>query len=130
MLYQSAYFQDRFPDDNRRFSNVVLVEPVADDRDASLLRMREAMLSRSDLVGAVFIGGMEGVEIEYELFRRFHPNATALPVASPGGAARRLAERLGYSTDELGDVDFARLFHTRLGLQGLPFEGKGGADGS
>jgi hypothetical protein len=73
------------------------------------------MLSREDLVAAVFIGGMEGVEEEHELFRHFHPAARILPVPSPGGAALNLAKERGYFVDgELADVDFARLFHTHL----------------
>lgn len=82
--------------------------------------MREEMLSRRDLKAAVFIGGMEGVEGEYALFRRFHPDAKVLPVAAPGGAARQLAERLG-GLDDVGlrDVDFACLFHTELSLPAI-----------
>lgn len=82
---------------------------------ASLLLMREQMLSRQDLVAAVFIGGMDGVEAEYGLFIRFHPQAKVLPVAAPGGAALELAKRLGQVDEaELHDVDFARLFHSHL----------------
>lgn len=55
----------------------------------SLRRMREAMLSRSELSAAVFIGGMEGVQ-EFELFRQHHPDAPVVPVAAPGGAAREI----------------------------------------
>ena len=77
--------------------------------------MREQMLSREDLVAAVFIGGMEGVEAEHELFKPFHPGAKVLPVPSPGGAALNLSKDRGYFADEdLADVDFARLFHTQL----------------
>ncbi|MBD2124752.1 hypothetical protein H6F68_28190 [Trichocoleus sp. FACHB-262] len=82
-----------------------------------LLCVREAMLSRPDLKAAVFIGGMEGVEIEYEMFKRFHPEAKVLPVAAPGGAAQQLAIKLeGYSEADLEDADFAHLFHNELNL--------------
>lgn len=115
VLYQSRFFEDRFPDENKNFGNVVFVDAVPADRDASLLRMREAMLSRSDLTAAVFIGGMEGVEAEFELFERFHPDAKTLAVAAPGGAARQLAERIGVSSESaLFSVDFAYLFHSEL----------------
>lgn len=117
VLYQSTFFKDRYPEENDRFHNVVFTNAVADDRDASLLLMREEMLSRDDLVAAVFIGGMEGVEAEHELFRQFHPAAKVLPVPSPGGAALNLAKDQGYFTDvDLGDIDFAQLFHTHLAL--------------
>lgn len=115
ILYQSSFFQDRFPEENQRFHNVVLTDAVPRDRSASLLLMRERMLSREDLVAAVFIGGMDGVEAEYDLFIRFHPNAKVLPVAAPGGAALALAKRLGnFDEAELQDIDFSRLFHSHL----------------
>jgi len=114
-LYQSRFFEDRFPDENKNFGNVVFVDAVLGDRDASLLRMREAMLSRSDLTAAVFIGGMEGVEAEFDLFERFHPGAKTLAVAAPGGAARQLAERIATCGEAaFFSVDFARLFHSEL----------------
>jgi hypothetical protein len=119
ILYQSKFFQDRFPEENQRFRNVVLTEAVPKDMDASLLFMREQMLSRQDLAAAVFIGGMDGVEAEYDLFVHFHPQAQVLPVAAPGGAALELAKRLGHFDEaELHDVDFARLFHSRLSTIG------------
>lgn len=115
VLYQSNFFKDRFPEENQKFHNVVLTDSVSTDMDASLLLMREQMLSRKDLVAAVFIGGMEGVEAEYDIFTRFHPQAKILPVAAPGGAALELARRLGnFDESELHDVDFAHLFHSHL----------------
>jgi hypothetical protein len=114
-LYQSRFFQDRYPEENQRFQNVVFTEAIANDREASLLRMRETMLSRNDLVAAVFIGGMEGVEVEHDIFRRFHPTARVLPVPAPGGAALNLARDFRYfAGEDLTDIDFARLFHTYL----------------
>jgi hypothetical protein len=76
VLYQSRFFQEHFPEENKHFDNLVLVDSVPGDREASLLHLREAMLSREDLTGAVFIGGMDGVEAEYTLFKRFHPKVT------------------------------------------------------
>lgn len=76
VLYQSRFFQTHFPEENIHFANVVYVDAVPGDREASLLRLREAMLSREDLTAAVFIGGMGGVDAERTLFKRFHPNVT------------------------------------------------------
>src|SRR4029077_18319102 len=42
-LYQSRYFADEFPEDNRRFKNVTFTEAVEADRAASLRLMREQM---------------------------------------------------------------------------------------
>ncbi len=115
VLYQSRFFEDSFPEENRHFENVVLVEAVANDREASLLRMRHEMLGRADLRAAVFIGGMEGVEAEYSIFRELHPEAKVLLVPAPGGAARNLAERLAaMDPTAMEDVDFAGLFHKEL----------------
>ncbi len=117
VLYQSMFFADSFPEENKHFQNVVFTDAVPNDRAASMLVMREKMLSRSDLSAAVFIGGMDGVEAEHKLFRRFHPTAKVLAVSSPGGAALNLAKDYGYFTgDALGDVDFAQLFHAHLVL--------------
>lgn len=118
VLYQSRFFEDRFPEETSRFGNVVFTDAVTGDREASLAAMRESMLSRDDLVAAVFIGGMEGVETELKIFQQFHSNCLVVPVASPGGAARDLASRIaGSGTAEIQDVDFARLFHRTLILE-------------
>lgn len=115
VLYQSRFFEGRYPEENQRFDNVVYTEPVLDDFQGSLQLMREQMLSRKDLIGAVFIGGMDGVEVEYDIFRRFNPEAFVLPVAAPGGAALNLARDNGYfSGRALEDIDFATLFSRHL----------------
>ena len=112
VLYQSRFFEDDFPEENRRFKNVIFTNAVYGNREASLLMMRKEMLSRSDLVGAVFIGGMEGVEAEHEIFKHYHPDARILPVSSPGGAALNLALDHGYgSSSDLDDIDFVQIFH-------------------
>lgn len=117
LLYQSKYFADIFPEENKRFGNVEYIDSVPNNREASLLRMREAMLSRRDLAAAVFIGGMEGVLEEYGMFTKFHPGAKLLAVPAPGGAARQLAEKVGgVSKTNMQDVDFAKLFHVMLNL--------------
>jgi hypothetical protein len=117
VLYQSSFFKDIFPEENKRFGNVVYVEAMPGDREVSLLRMREAMLSRRDLEAAVFVGGMEGILAEYDLFAKFHPKAKVVAVPAPGGAARQLAEKLGGSSAaDLRNVDFAKLFHLELNV--------------
>lgn len=115
VLYQSKFFEDRFPEENERFGNVIFTDSIAHSREKSLMLMRRQMLSRDDLIGAVFIGGMEGVELEHEIFRSFHPHARVLPVPSPGGAALNLAIEHGYSSaDDLDNIDFAQMFHTHF----------------
>lgn len=111
-LFQSRFFSAVFPEENDSFSNFTVIDAVEGDRAASLARMREQMLA-GPFHAAVFIGGMEGVLDEYELFIRMHPDALVLPIFAPGGAAQDLAKRLGMVDDR---VDFARLFSEKLGI--------------
>lgn len=95
VMYQSRFFERSFPEDNQFFERVVVVDAVDDNRDASLAAMRRAMLGQRFQTG-IFIGGMEGVEEEYAMFRDMHPKTPALPIASTGAAAGKL-----YSADRL-----------------------------
>jgi hypothetical protein len=90
-MYQSRFFERLFPEDNQFFERVVLVDAVGRDREASLEAMRRTMLNQRFQAG-IFIGGMEGVEEEYAMFRDIHPKTPAFPVASTGAAARKLYE--------------------------------------
>lgn len=115
ILYQSQFFEQFFPEENKHFGNTVIVPAIEDDRAGSLLRMRTEMLSRSALSAAVFIGGMEGVEEEFAMFRQFHPNAGVVALGAPGGAARELALKSSVSKPlSLESVDFARIFREEL----------------
>lgn len=86
-LYQSEFFKDKFPQENYDFVKVVYTEMVGHDREASLAKMRERMLTDSPIKAAIFIGGMEGVLDEYKLVRDLNPTAQCFPIASTGGAA-------------------------------------------
>jgi hypothetical protein len=90
-LYQSKIFEQLFPVDNNKFQNVTLTESQG-DIPSSLQFMREKMFSENDFVAAVFIGGMDGIETEYKLFTKFHPNAILLPIASTGAATKIVYE--------------------------------------
>jgi SLOG cluster3 family len=105
LMFQSRYFEHAFPEDNSAFERVSLIDAVPGDREASLLAMREAMLA-GDFICGLFIGGMEGVEQEYAMFRRLHPDIPAFPIASTGAAAARLFDAdngLKRSNPELRD---------------------------
>ena len=112
LLYQSKLFGDFFPEENKRFANVVYVDSVENDRAKSLERMRFEMLTGS-FEAAVFIGGMEGVLDEHQMFHHLQPAAKVLAVSSPGGAAMKLAAQIGQSNDR---IDFARMFYEELGV--------------
>lgn len=92
-IYQSEYFLGQAPPDSLALPDLVWVPGVQDDLQTSLARMRERMLMDDPPVAGVFIGGMEGVEVEYDLFRRLIPDAPAWPLASTGAAASRVYER-------------------------------------
>jgi hypothetical protein len=93
VLYQSLFFKNQLPPEVSECEEVRFTDAVEGDRDASLAKMRGAMISAHDFDAGVFLGGMEGVEIEYDIFRRLHPDKPAYPVASAGAAGRILFER-------------------------------------
>jgi hypothetical protein len=113
-LYQSKLFKDVFPEENKRFGNVVYVDAVGEDRSKSLSKMRHEMLSL-DYEAAVLIGGMQGIFDEYHLLRELHPNVKTLPVYSPGGAAMQLAIDL---KQPFNRIDYAAMFYEFLGIDG------------
>ena len=87
ILYQSKFFEYLFPKDNNRFQNVILTDNLGEVSE-SILHMRNRMFQENEFTAAVFIGGMEGIEDEFKMFRDFHPEALLLPVASTGAAAK------------------------------------------
>jgi hypothetical protein len=118
-LFQSKRFQDDFPVENTHFQNVTYVDPVGNDEEKSVEAMRFCMLAqnRFAFTAGVFIGGMEGVEKEFDLFKKHYPNATALPVASTGGAALLLFQTDPGLLPELAtSLDYVGLFHRLLGV--------------
>lgn len=117
VLYQSRYFEDIFPEENAHFANVHFVDAVQNDRTLSLNAMRKAMLSREDLDAAVFIGGMEGILEEYELFAEFHQDSKIISLSAPGGAAKDLAARLEEADN--GTINFAEFFWRTLDISPL-----------
>ena len=102
VIFQSAWFEEQIPKSTLALADwhcgvPVLTPRVAKNAEltgeqASLLRMRELMLSVPGLVGAVFIGGMEGVEEEARMFRHRHPDLPCYALASTGSAARDLLQ--------------------------------------
>lgn len=90
-LYQSLFFEEYFPSDNFAFENIVLTER-RNNRDESLELMRNMLFNENDFKVGIFIGGMEGINDEYLMFKEKHPNALILPMASTGAAAKILYE--------------------------------------
>lgn len=117
-LYQSLYFKDQFPHDNEEFENIIYTENIGNDRDKSLLHMRERMFSENNFRAAIFVGGMAGIFDEYELFSQLQPDKDIIPVLSTGGATLKVAEKVNASLggDLLKDLDYVQLFHRKLGI--------------
>lgn len=106
-VYQSALFEDVLPTATIRFEEngigeVIWTEaadgesPVPGQWDRSLQHMREQMLGETEPAAAVFIGGMEGIPAELELFTDLYPGRPTYAVGRPGGEARALVERSPY----------------------------------
>jgi hypothetical protein len=114
-LYQSNFFRDKFPVDNQFIENVVIV-PEGRDLQSSLANMRNEMMTKHEFKVGIFIGGMEGVEDEFNLFRQIHPTALLLPVASTGAAAEIIYNSMAPKPDPrlLNDYAYMALFKSLL----------------
>ncbi len=114
-LYQSLIFEKYFPEDNYSFENIVLTPIVGNSIDESLLFMRNEMIQNNNFKAGVFIGGMEGIELEYELFIKYHPNASILPIASTGAASKILYDNLSLNNKPLiNNYTYMSLFNDLL----------------
>lgn len=99
MIYQSEFFRDKFPKDNEKFKNIKFTKNKG-DAPSSLIEMRNEMFTKNEFAAAVFIGGMNGIEDEYNMFKELHPYALILPIASTGAATKIIFDTL--SVDDEG----------------------------
>lgn len=114
-IYQSRLFEKHFPDDNNKFENVILTPNIANDREMSLNVMRNEMLNSCNFSAGVFIGGMEGVEDEYEIFNAKFPKAVIIPLASTGAAAKIVYHRFDKKNEAfLTDYAYMSVFQKYL----------------
>jgi SLOG cluster3 family len=145
-VFQSNFFKDVLPGDNAAFEMVVMTRTArlkpqdkakavaavganaseeakqrairqAVRRD-SLDIMRHQMIGSAPFAAGFFIGGMEGVEEEYDMFRQMHQATPAFPVASTGGAALLIYDRNkpGLEPGLATDLAYPSLFRRLLGL--------------
>lgn len=115
ILFQSAFFQKDFLDENDEFIDVRFVPAVKGDRAASLQRMRQEMIADGPYDAAIFIGGMEGIHEEYRAFHEAHPHAACYPIASTGAAALELYREIGQGRDDLiHELTYPKLFRNLL----------------
>lgn len=103
-VYQSMLFEDVLPTATRRFEadgvgEVIWTEaadgesPIPGEWDQSLRQMREQMLGETEPAAAFFIGGMEGIPVEFELFTSTYVDRPTYAVGRPGGEAHDLVDR-------------------------------------
>ena len=97
-IYQSRFFEKSFPEDNEAFEDKKIMECDPSDMKKSLADMRKAMIYGTDedrivYKAAFFIGGMEGIQDEYDMFVEYHPDIITVPIASTGAAAAILYEK-------------------------------------
>lgn len=117
-VYQSRLFEDVLPEATQRFRDEGVAdfhwtEPAPGDspdphgRGLSLKIMRETMLRETDPAAAIFVGGMEGIVDEFDLFQAMFPGRPTYPIGRAGGESGRLAEMLSASplNDELRSDD-------------------------
>jgi hypothetical protein len=94
IVYQSERFRGVVPDETWRLSKDGYGElrftPTIGEKDEDLRVMRREAFSCADYRGAVFIGGMEGIIDEYNLFGKLQPRAQRFALSGPGGAAAEL----------------------------------------
>ena len=94
VVFQSAWFRDiRIPEVDEIQSErlgVIHWTDCADDLDQSLRIMRTEMIGSVPYDAAIFVGGMEGIHDEYNLFTELRPDIPCFPVSGPGGAAATL----------------------------------------
>lgn len=95
VVYQSAWFRNqKLPEVDeimREELGRIVWTHRAQTRQDSLRIMRDGMIeSARECLGALFVGGMEGIWDEYNLMKKCSPEMPCIPVTGPGGAAAQL----------------------------------------
>ena len=72
-LYQSLFYENKFPNDNFDFENIVTTKFQPENELESQRMMRNEMIQNNDFKAGIFIGGMEGIFQEYDLFKSERP---------------------------------------------------------
>jgi SLOG cluster3 family len=97
VIFQSEHFREVIPHASLELANrergLLLWTEKREERAASLTLMRQAMVHAPNLRGAIFIGGMEGLYEEAQLFDAAHLDLPIVALGSTGSAAEVLLER-------------------------------------
>lgn len=100
-IYQSRQFEGKIPEAALKFENFHWTDKKA-DQPSSLTHMRTEMLRSRKFLMAVFIGGMEGINDEFTMFREICPNKPAYAIGSTGSASAKLIEVSRQESQDLG----------------------------
>jgi hypothetical protein len=121
-IYQSREFEAIIPPAAMAIPNFRWT-PAGASEAASLTQMRRDMIGSAGnpwtFEAAVFIGGMEGVEEEFQIIQAEHPRAALIPIGSTGAAAyqlwgRKVGLAAGNARDSLRDATRYRELFRRL----------------
>lgn len=112
VLYQSNFFRNQFLKYNKEIETIIITKDIDNNKEKSLLYMRKRMIKENDFVAGIFIGGMSGVEWEFDYFKKIHPKALLLPIATTGAAAKVIYDRApsNYSKELATDYSYMSLF--------------------
>jgi hypothetical protein len=111
-IFQSKAYAEVIPEETSGlfklgYSDIIWTDVVAGEKfdptlseqsqcKKSLRSMREKMM-REKIDALVCMGGMEGVEEEFEMFRELHPNKKIYVLKTTGGASKLIANQFGNS---------------------------------
>ena len=105
-IYQSRFYESKIPPQTLELANSHVGQicwiNAGKDQPESLRWMREKMLKETKPAAGIFIGGMEGIEEEFRLFRSHYPNEPVYCIGSTGGAAKYLAEGIALGKVKVG----------------------------
>ena len=92
-VYQSQWFQRAIPQETLRLERLgfgrIHWTTAAPTLQESLRSMRAKMSNESETVGAIFVGGMEGIRDEWELFATLVPDRPRIALTAPWRRLRR-----------------------------------------
>ena len=93
-VFQSEWFREQITEETWALAEAevgtIHGTPRCPSLEESLEEMRRQMLGFVAPAAAVFVGGMSGIQAEYDLVGKMRPGVPRIPVPGPGGAAARL----------------------------------------
>ncbi|WP_247234612.1 hypothetical protein [Telluribacter sp. SYSU D00476] len=131
-IFQSRAYEKVIPNETINlftlgYTNIVWTDAVSGEEfnpniqgelqcEKSLELMRDKMINEQ-IDALVCIGGMEGVEREFEMFREYHPRKPVFLLKSTGGATKILADNYSNSDNIriIDNIDYVRPVKEQIG---------------